>query len=203
MSEIINKDGVDVEVFTPEEVEAQKEEARLEAIEAYKAENPDKSGELEKLNKELEGFKSKDLNFGNLRKQKEDAEKKVADILAGVDEKINSVKKDVLEGVMKDHREETLNSLTGGDEELKKKVEYHYNRLGDVASTKSEINKKLNDAYLLATGGTSEDISTNVFSSGGVGKLKTKVSETKLTPEEKAIGAKFGLKDEDFKRVGQ
>ena len=200
MSEIITKeDGTEIEVFTAEEIEAKQNEA----IEKFKAENPDKGEELTKAQEELTKLKEKDLNFGNLRKQKEDAEKKVAEILQGVDEKVNSIKKEVLEGVMKDHQEETLKGLVGEDEELKKKVEFHYKRLGDVASTKAEITKKLQDAYLLATNKPADEVSGNVFSSGGVSRLRPQVSNNKLSPEDKAIGAKFGLKDEDYKRVGQ
>ena len=204
MSQMIKgEDGNEIEVFTPEEVEAQ----RLQAIEDYKAENPDKTGELSELQvklKEVEGklasVGDKDQNFANLRKAKEDAEKKVADILAGVDEKITKAKTEVLEGVMKDHYNETLGALAGEDEELKKKIEFNFKRLGDVAATKQEISKKLTDAYALST--TREDgVSSSVYSSGGVGKLHIK-PVTKLSDDEKALGAKFGITEADIKKHG-
>jgi len=182
---IINDSGETIEIPTTEEIEAQKQQA----IEEYKSQNPDKTEELTKLQKELDGFKDKDLNFSNLRKQKEDAEKKVEDILKGVDEKISTVKKEVLEGVMKDHYNETINSLTGGDEELKKKIEFQYKRLGDAPATKDEIAKKLQDAYMLAAG-TSKGVSSNAFSSGGVGSIKTK--ESSLTEDDKDLLKKMG-----------
>src|SRR3990167_7654492 len=110
MSKTINDtEGNEIEVFTLEELQAQKDSA----IEEFKTANPDKTEELSKLQKELEGYKDKDLNFANLRKQKEEAEKKVEDILKGVDENIGVVKREVLEGVMKDYYNETINSLTG------------------------------------------------------------------------------------------
>jgi len=63
---IINDMGEEIEVFTNEELEAQKESA----IEDYKTNNPDKTDELTKLQEdlqtkeeELSKFKNKDLNF--------------------------------------------------------------------------------------------------------------------------------------------
>ena len=206
MSEIIQKDGVDVEVFTAEELEAQKQEA----IETYKSENPDKTEELTALQEELrikeeELAKStdKDKNFANLRKQKEEAEKKVTDILAGVDEKISTVKKEVMEGVMKDHYNDTLKALSGEDEEVKKKIEFHYKRLGDSASTKQEITDKMRDAYLLATKTDVGDaLNSSVLSTGGMGKLNIKSQGQKLSTEEKEVAGKFGLSQKDLEKYG-
>jgi alanyl-tRNA synthetase len=202
MSEIINKDGVDIEVFTAEEIEAQKQEA----IEQYKLDNPDKTDELTALQEELrekeeeiEKAKGKDQNFEKLRIAKDTAEKKVADILAGVDDKITKAKAEVFEGVMKDHYNETLNALSGGDEELKKKIEFNFKRLGDVASTKAEITAKFQDAARLA-GQTDDAVNTSVFSSGGVGRLNIKGSETKLSADEKVLASKLGLSEAELKK---
>jgi hypothetical protein len=199
MQTITNEDGTTTDVFTAEELEAQKQEA----IEAYKLENPDKGDELTALQDELEKLKKKDLNFEGLRKQKTDADKKVEDILKGVDEKISTVKKEVMEGVMKDYYNETLKVLADDDEDIKKKIEFHYKRLGDVAATKEEMGSKLRDAYLLATKPTETDaFNTTVLSSGGVGRINIKNQEKKFSPEEKSLGGKFGLSDEDFKKFG-
>ena len=97
--------GEEVEVFTNEEKEA--------AIEEYKQANPDKSvemealqSELKKSNEELVKFQNKDLNFANLRTQKEAAEKRADELRAEIDTKIGVVKKEILEGVMVDHYNE-------------------------------------------------------------------------------------------------
>jgi len=207
MSEIIQKDGVDVEVFTVEEIEAQKQEA----IEAYKAENPDKSDELTALQEELKSkeeelakIKDKDTNFANLRKQKEAVELKMANITAEIDTKINLAKKEVMEGVLKDHYNDTIKALAGDDEEVKKKIEFQYKRLADSASTKQEIANKLRDAWVLASKVEEGDaFNSTVLSSGGVGRLKIKGQEKKLSPEEKAIGAKLGLSEKDYEKYGK
>lgn len=195
MPEIINKDGVDVEVYTAEELEAQKQEA----LEQFRAENPDKTEELTKLQLELEGLKNKDMNFANVRKAKEEAEKKVEDLLKGVDEKIDKVKREVFEGVLQGHKSKTLSALVGDDVELKKKVELEYSRLSDVASTEEQITKKLKDAYVLATAKDPDGVNMSVFSSGGVGRIKINPTSQKFSPEEQALGAKFGLEADDFK----
>ena len=146
MSETITKDGVNIEVFTIEELETQKQEA----IENYKSENPDKADELASLQEELRlkeeeltKVRDKDTNFANLRKQKEAAEKKITDITAEIDTKISAVKKEVMEGVMKDHYEDSIKRLVGDDKELRDKLELHYKRLGDSAGTKAEVDKNI------------------------------------------------------------
>lgn len=194
------EDGTEIEALTPDEVEA----AKQEAIEQYKLDNPDKEGELAELQTKLQEAEEKlakagdkDKNFDSLRKAKETAEKKVEDILKGVDEKINTVKKEVMEGVMKDHYNDTLKAFAGEDAEVQKKIEYHFKRLGDVASTKEEITNKLKDAYLLATGKEDNGVNASVFSSGGVGRLNIK-SDKKFSSEEIAMGEKFGLTPKDF-----
>ena len=206
--EIITKeDGTRVEVYTAEELEQQK----LAAIEEYKTSNPDKTeevnqlqAELTKLNEELGGFKDKDLNFANLRKQKEAAEGKIELVRKELDAKIDLAKKEVLEGVMKDHYNETLNNLSSGDVEVKKKIEFQYKRIGDNPNTKEEVSKKMRDAYLLATGTSSGGIDMSAFSSGGVSRLNIKNQTKTFTPEEKEFGKKLAqagnvrLEDKDF-----
>ena len=206
---ITDSTGVDIEVFTAIELEEQ----RVAAVEEYKAANPDKSdevsrlmGELETANAEVEKFKGKDLNFSNLRQQKESAEKKLTDLKDEIERKIGAVKKEILDGVLKDHYTETLNGLAGDDAELRKKVELHYNRLQDVAATKEEVNKKLRDAWTLATKKEDDVLTTSVLSSGGVSNIQAKVGGKKFSPEEKEFGKKLAqaggltLEDKDFER---
>jgi len=207
---IINEEGDEIEVFTAEELEAQKREA----LDKFKEENPDKSEEMEKLqkeleekNKELEGLKDKDINFANMRNKISDKEKEIEELKNSIDDKIGEVKKEVLDSVMKDHYNEVIKKLTGDDKELKEKVELQYKRLVDEANSKEDITKKLKDAFTLATGGEKVEVSTDAFSSGGVGELKVESKGgKKLTPEEIELGKKLAssapggmeLKDEDF-----
>lgn len=206
---ITNDQGDEIEVFTNEELEAQKQAA----IEEYKTNNPDKTPELTKLQEdlktkeeELKKLQDKDLNFTNLRTAKEKAEKEIQDLKTSIDDKIGAAKKEILEGVMKDHYNDVLKNLVGDDKELLAKVELQYKRLADSASTKEEIAKKLNDAYTLATGNVKSDIPTGAWSSGGVGRLKVDSNnKPKLTPEEIEVAKKLAeaggikLEEKDFK----
>ena len=199
--QITDSTGADIEVFTPEEVAAQKEAAIAE----FKAQHPDQKEELEKLQAELKKFQEKDLNFSNLRAGKDDLESKVKALQAEIDQKVGAAKKEVLEGVMVDHYKDTLRALAGDDADLQKRVEFEYKRLIDPAGTKDEVTKKLQDAWVLATKPeVSNALNSSVISSGGVARIQTKSNQS-FTAEEKAFGQRLAqsgglvLKDDDFK----
>ena len=80
---ITDSTGTDIEVFTADELQQQREAA----LEEYKTGNPDKSDELAKLQDELKTkeeeltkLNGKDLNFSTLRTQKEALEKENDDL---------------------------------------------------------------------------------------------------------------------------
>ena len=204
MSQTIkNEAGEDVEVFTAEEIEQHK----TDAVEAFKAENPDKTGELAELQEKMREAEEKlakvgdkDYNFKALEKAKNDAESKLSEFTKSVDEKMTSLERRVLEGVMQDHKNDTLKALSGGDAELEKKIEFHYKRLGDVAGTKNEITQKLKDAWVLATKKEDEGIGANIYGSGNVGRVNINSQTPKFSAEEKELGAKLGLTDKDFEK---
>lgn len=202
MSKMIKNEetGEEEEVFTADEVQAQREEE----VKKYQEEHPDQSGELTALQEKLKlaeeklgKASDKDKNFAALRKQ-------VEDLKNGIDEKITSAKSEVLEGVNKDHYTDTMKTLAGDDEELKKKIEFHYKRLADPAGTKAEITAKLKDAYTLATGQSAEAMNSSAYGSGGAGRPKTKTGTEKLSQAEKDLAVKMAraggmkLDDKDF-----
>ena len=194
---VINNDGVEVEVFTSEELQAQKDAV----LEESKKELDASQAELRAANEKLGKLESKDLNFAKLREQKEDAESRVEKIAKDMEEKLNLTKKEILEGVSKDYFNETLGGLSGDDEELKKKIEFEYNRLNDPVNTKEDISKKLRDAYALAT--RVEDagaFSAATVSSGGAARPRFKQAGS-FTDDEKTfakkLGASAGLKIEE------
>ena len=210
---IKREDGTEETLYTQEELEQQKEET----LEKYKEENPDKTEEMETLQKErdeakakeeelqkqLDGELDKDKNFANLRKQKDEAEAKAEGIEKTIDEKVELVKNEILEGNVKDFKKDQLDELAGDDKELREKIEFHYDRIKDTAVTKEEVSKKLRDSWTLATAGERTEVSGSAFSSGGATGGKTKTQST-FTPDEKALAKKLaeagGLKldDKDF-----
>lgn len=197
MPEKIEKDGKEIEVFTAQEVQDQKDAA----LDEFKKANPDKSEEITKLqtdlkNKEdeLKGLKEKDFNFGTLRKEKAELETKINALTGEVDSKITKAKNEILEGVLRDSYTENLNKLSGGDKDLQAKIELQYKRLGDSAATKEEIAKKLTDAFVLATGGATKPL--DGFSSSGAGRpnFGNQSGGTKLTNEEKAMAQELAAR---------
>src|SRR3990167_7015215 len=110
-----NKQG-----FTQQELESKVKEAQT----TYEAEVTKAKEELAKKEEQLSKLKEKDLNFSNLRTQKEEAEKKIDALKTEMEEKVGKVKQELVTGFLNDHYQEALNSLAGGDEELKKKLEF-------------------------------------------------------------------------------
>lgn len=184
-------DGTEIEVFTAEEVQAKNEELMKATSEASK------------LADELSKLREKDLNFSKLREQKDDAEKRVDKLKVEMDEKLEQTKKELFEGALKDHYNDALTSLAG-DEETKKKIEYHYNRLSDKTTTKQDIDKKLRDAWALSQDKPASSMGA-AFSSGGMGYVKPSSTPKTFSKEEVELGKEIaragGLKlsDEDFK----
>jgi len=185
---IINDQGDEIEVFTNEELEQQK----ASAIEEYKINNPDKSADITKLQEEkakieteLKGLKDKDFNFANVRKALSDKDEEIKKLTDSIDVKIQGAKKEILEGVMKDHYIDTIKGLAGEDKQLLEKIEYQYKRLADPASTKEEVEKKLNDAFVLATG-NKPSFDGSAFSSVGAGRIQVG-EKPKLSPEEQDL----------------
>jgi len=131
---------------------------------------------------------------------KEKAESEIDKLKTSIDDKIGIAKKEILEGVMKEHYNDTIKNLVGDDKDLLAKVELQYKRLADTASTKEEISKKINDAYILATGDVRSNVDMGAFSSGGVGRIKVD-TKSPLSQEEKdftkKLAAAGGLKLED------
>lgn len=169
-----------------------------ESVEALKK-------ELEEAKDELKKFQDKDLNFQNLRKGKEKAEEKVSTLEEQLQEGIAAAKQDILKGVLEDHYEETMKSLVGDDEDLRKEVERQYDRLSDDASTKTQMAQKLTDAYRLATKSDEEQdaMNTAVVSSSGAA-VGVKSSKKKFSSEEKELARQLAeaggmtLEDKDF-----
>lgn len=197
---LIDKEGEQVEVFTQEELS----QKLNEKIEEYKSNNPGDE-EFKKLQEQLKEkeedikkLKDKDTNFSKLRGEKEKLEEQKKELEQQIDQKIKGVEdKRIQEKV-----EEKINSFAQGDEELAKKIKFHYGRIGDVATNDKEINQKLVDAFILATKRDSVDVIDGAISSRGAPVISRK-GITKISPELKQVGEKMGITEEDFKKYGK
>lgn len=202
---IKKEDGSEETVYTENEIKEREETARTEAIDNYKKENPDKSDEITRLQtdlataqEDLKKYESKDTNFGNLRKIKDDLEEKVKNLTSTIDEKVK-------EGIQSQSVEQSIQNLAGGDEETEKKIKYEFEVTlsGVKPKTQAELTKKIQDAYRLATGETMPaSVSGGILASGGamVPRMKSKQAGN-LKPEVVDFGKrKFGLSEEDIKK---
>ena len=192
MPEKIEKDGVEIDMFTAEEV-AERETAAAAAI---KVELDNTNAKLATVNLELEKLNSKDHNFSSLRAQKDELEKKLDDMNNGINVKIEEIKK----APLLKYESDVLINLSSGDEELKKKIKFHYDRLSDKADNEESVSKKMNDAYLLAVGSHPRvDAIGMAIPAGGSGAHSPVVRNSQLSQDLKELGKKFGLTDEDMK----
>jgi leucyl aminopeptidase (aminopeptidase T) len=187
-------EGNEVQAVSADEVKALQEQKDQELAKMQEA--------LKAHEEELTKLRGKDLNFSNLRTQQQEAEKKAEALRAEIDQKVVQAKKEVLEGFLADHYTEALESLAGGDEELKKKLEYHYKRLSDDATSKSSIDKKLRDAWALSQDRPS--MTSNAFATSSSAVIRPSATSQKFSDEEKAFAKQLAaagglnLTDDDF-----
>jgi len=205
---IQDSNGAEIEVFSKEELDTQ----RNDAVEAFKKENPDKSEEIKKMQDDLKAkddemrkLLDKDTNFKNLREAKDKVEQEKEELRKKLDDAVSAVKQEVVGSVLNDHIKESLDKLADGDEGMRKKIEFHAERLGiKSAKDKNEVNTAIQDAYRLATDFKHDTLHSGVVSSAGAG-IPAKTNK-KVSPEDaatiKQIAGRGGLKlsDEDIKK---
>ncbi len=212
--ELFDKDNNPVDnVFTEDEVnkrieeakteaEQEKEQAVKEAQESVKSEIQEKEEEIKKREeavKEAENSSDdeKTKNLTQLRKQKEEAEKKleqmkgehqknIADILAKADERRIS---------------EAMKSVVGENEDMAKQVKEKFDYLqkaqGGVPEDSGELRKMISDAYTLVTGTRPESkITGDVTSSAGAGP--SSIPKGKISEKGKEVASQFGISEDDI-----
>ena len=177
------EDGTEIEAFTAEEVEAQKSEA-LKA----------KEEELVKAKEDLSKLQDKDNNFKNLREQKEAAEKKAAEAEAG----IKTIKDSILSDLSKKQVNEKIKSLSEGDAEMEKKIKFNFERIKDAGTSSEDVEKRIQDAFILSNGGKGNNALGGAISSAGPGiTTRPFAGEKTLKPELAGMAKKFGITDKD------
>jgi Mg2+ and Co2+ transporter CorA len=154
--------------------------------------------ELDTAKKELLGLNNKDINFTNLREKVTGLETKLTDSQKAIED----ANKKAIEGMqapLNEAKDTTIAKLSGGDEELKKKIQFHFDRINDQTLTVEQMNKKVRDAYLLATE-KAMDLSGQIISSAGAGMHIPLTPKKEMSAELKGFGSKLGLTDEDIKK---
>lgn len=208
MAKLYDKDGNEVEAFTQEELKAKQDEA----IETYLKENPDKGGDLTKLQTELADAKKKLEDFekagnGNdaqkqrLIQEKKDAENTLATTVAKLQKDMDDFKGGILNGA----KETALKNLTKGDKELQAKIELRAANLTGYPDTAEGVAQKLADAFVLATGTKpAHGFMDSVTSSGGKGTGNLEKGGAGVeTDGSKQIRTGLGITDQTEAKYGK
>lgn len=208
----ITIDGVETEVFTPDEVAAKESAASTKAVEDFKAANPDKTAELEGLKNKLteaeDLLKKAEEDGGNkgqierLRKERDDAKKAAEDGKQDFDKKFNEKFESLRTEMFGDTKKEILDALSAGDAEKRKKIEFEFDKYRTGENTPAQIKERMAVAFQIVTG---EKPTPNILdgrtgagdrgAGGGAGGTGDKAKE--VTPNQKAIGAVLGITDKD------
>ena len=208
---IKNDKGEDIEVFTNEDlaqrVQTETEAARAKAVEEYKAANPDKSKELEDLQKKIadaeadlkaatESGGGRPEQVERLRKDRDEARKAAAEAAAEVDKKLSEYKNETV----RETREEALDRFSKGDVSLRKKLEVEFDNYKPGLNSKKEIEERMSVAYRLVTNNMpAPSIMNNMgdASARGVGGNFGVPPGDGFTDNEKQLGSKFGITDDE------
>lgn len=195
--------GEEIEVFEEEEFDEEVEARLQERLEQVKEETRkewetklrEKEEELNRLKSEFEGLDDKDRNFAKLRAQIKDKEKQIEALKEEFSSEIRKLRTSLQEKSV----QEMINNLVGSDEELREKVLYHFNRLSGKDDDPEDVQERIKDAYLLATGGANIDPLKQVASGG-----RAAAQEEAIDESVKEIGKKmFGLTEEDFEKYAK
>ena len=173
-----DESGNEVDVLTPEEITA-------ETAKAVQAKESELQGKLNEVNDKLTKETAKEKNFEKLRELQEQAVKERDDLKATYEkEKAERTAKEI-----SDYRGQLFEALSGKDEELKKKIEFHFSKFGNAGTMdKVEIDKLANDAVKLAMGEAPGALGGNVIGSGGAAPIKPGEIPAHLLSHAKAMG---------------
>lgn len=213
---IKQEDGTEIDVLTPQEVEAklaeevskkvQEERGNWEAESGAKMkEVQDKVASLESDKEKLKEDLERLANVGqtdhpNFKILKDSLDKKDNEIKT-LNESVNVIKKqreaDLLSGEIK--------KIVGGDEEMAKTLKHHYDETLKAMpnNTTEEISARLEAAKKLAGVSTVIDPLMGGFGGNGgyfSGGSGSGSGTTDLTSNERALGQKLGLSEEDYKK---
>lgn len=183
---IKTEDGQEIEAFTPEEVNAQKEAAAAEA----KKEAEEKA---KKLEDELAGYKDKDLNFGRM---KETFEQKTKDLESKLQAVQDSTKSNM--------EAEVFEVLSNGDKDLKAKLEAEYKNFRGEPTTKEEITIQARKALAIIKPPVTPGAFDNFHNVGG-GRAPGGNSQEKVEFSDtlKKAASNFGITEDDIKKYGK
>ena len=211
----INAEGVEeeVDVMTQAEVDAKLASEKAALEESHKNQMGEKDTAFQALATEKAALEKK-IKDAELAGMKEDHPnfKILKDALTKKDTEIGEIKK-TLEDDKKTRVKEEMDSkikiASKGNDEVEKKIRYHLEKTlpGLPEGTAEERKTKLEAAFKLASdnsgsgpGMFDEGAGAGGYSGGGNGNGGGNTVE--FTAKEKALGAKLGITQEDYKKYG-
>ena len=209
MAKLFDKDGNEVEAFTPDELK----DKQKEAVEDYIKNNPSKKEDMDKLQndlkvtteklKQLEEAGGDDAQKKRLKQAKEDAEKALADGITGIRKEMDDFKNNFVAG----HKTKVLEKLSKGDPELRKKIEFEYDQYSEgkkAPANEIEIQERLTKAFTLATGNKPTpnfmDGATGAGQRGDGHNGGAGISKEPESDNSKSMRKAFGITDKDVEK---
>jgi chromosome segregation ATPase len=204
---IVDAEGKEHEVLTQEEIDAKVQAAVSSKESELKSAIEEKDTRLGSLQSELEtarealdkaGEGTKD--WASARGQIKGLEAKIGELEQARNrekEEFSGEIRKVRTAVFQGQVDSMIKNLSGEDEELKKKIEFQYNRLG-VADNEKDAQEKMKDAFLLATGRQAPNMFNVARGTGGDAPRVNQPASQELSE----LGSRFGLSDEDIKKYG-
>lgn len=203
---------VEVEVSTQEEVDAKVAAEKAALEESHKKQLEEVQGKVATFENEKKELQAK---IDDMVKSGMNADnpsfKVLKEALDKKDQAINEIKEQ-FETDKKTRAAEEMDAkikiASRGNDELEKKIRYHLEKtvVALPEGTKAERQTKLEAAYKLAADGSSDgpgmfDMGTGSGGPGG-GSGSGGGDTNEFTAKEKALGAKLGITDADYKKYG-
>ena len=173
---------------------AEQEEKKVD-VEALQKALEEKEAELNKL-------RQKDYNFKRLRDMTEEEKQKLSQ--AEIELKMNQEELEermqtFTESAKKEKVDIALGRFAAGDKDLGDKIMHHFNRLKDEGDSQEAITRRMEDAYMLATGlnkGAVNPIHQSSGAPSGYRMQQRSGGDSELTEGQKELARKLGIDPE-------
>lgn len=203
MAKLFDKDGNEVEAFTPEELESKKKEAMDEYLKA----NPDKSKDLDEATKKVAELQKQIDEGGMSEGQKQrllDDKKKAEEEKNAVTETLTKEVAELRNAVIGMPKKKALDALSKGDKELRDKLEAKYDSLmktGEYPQDEEGVLKAVSDAATLVNGSKpAPNFMDGVVGAGDAGAGQRHGTATTETDNSKAMRKTFGITDAEMEK---
>ena len=173
---------------------AEQEEKKVD-VEALQKALEEKEAELNKL-------RQKDYNFKRLRDMTEEEKQKLSQAeieLKKNQEELEERMQTFTESAKKEKVDIALGRFAAGDKDLGDKIMHHFNRLKDEGDSQEAITRRMEDAYMLATGlnkGAVNPIHQSSGAPSGYRMQQRSGGDSELTEGQKELARKLGIDPE-------